>query len=113
MTDHFKFYIDGAWVDSASFTPFDVINPANEEVCARIALGSVQDVDHAVAAARRAFATFSQTTREERLTLLQRILDVYNRRAQDLSDAMTLEMGAPRAFSLEGQTGLDRRETAL
>jgi len=105
MTDHFKFYIDGAWVDPVSPKPFDVINPATEEVCARIALGSSADVDRAVAAARTAFATFSQTTREERIALLTRVLEVYQRRVQDVADAMTLEMGAPRAFSLEGQAG--------
>ena len=105
MTDHFKFYIDGQWVDPIELKPFDVINPANEDVCARIALGSPKDVDRAVSAARKAFTTFSQTTREERLALLSRILEVYQRRIQDVADAMTLEMGAPRGFAMEWQAG--------
>ncbi len=105
MTDHFKFYIDGAWVDSVALNPFDVINPANEEVCARISLGSVADVDRAVVAARAAFESFSQTTREERIVLLSRVLDVYKRREQEVADAMTLEMGAPKEFAMVWQAG--------
>ena len=105
MTDHFKFYIDGQWVDPVELKPFDVINPANEEICGRIALGSSKDVDRAVVAARKAFETFSQTSREERLALLTRVLEVYQRRIQDVADAMTLEMGAPRSFAMEWQAG--------
>ena len=105
MTDHFKFYIDGQWVDPVALQPFDVINPATEEVCGRIALGSSADVDRAVASARKAFVTFSQTTREERIALLSRVLEVYQRRIQDVADAMTLEMGAPRGFAMEWQAG--------
>ena len=105
MTDHFKFYIDGQWVDPVALKPLDVINAATEEVCGRIALGSSADVDHAVAEARKAFTTFSQTTREERVALLSRVLDVYQRRIQDVADAMTLEMGAPRGFAMEWQVG--------
>lgn len=105
MTDHFKFYIDGAWVDPVALNPFDVINPANEEVCARISLGSVADVDRAVVAARAAFESFSQTTREERIALLSRVLEVYKRREQDVADAMTLEMGAPKEFAMVWQAG--------
>ena len=105
MTDHLKFYIDGAWVDPVAPKPFDVINPATEDVCGRISLGSTADVDRAVAAARKAFATFSQTSREERIALLSRVLEVYQRRIQDVADAMTLEMGAPRGFAMEWQAG--------
>jgi len=105
MTDHFKFYIDGAWTDPVTLQPFDVINPSNEEVCGRISLGSVADVDRAVAAARKAFESFSQTTREERLALLSRVLEVYKRREQEVADAMTLEMGAPKEFALAWQAG--------
>ena len=105
MTEYFKFYIDGAWVDPVALQPFDVINPANEEVCARISLGSVADVDRAVVAARAAFESFSQTTREERIALLSRVLEVYKRREQDVADAMTLEMGAPKEFAMVWQAG--------
>ncbi len=105
MTDHFKFYIDGAWTDPVTLQPFDVINPANEEVCGRISLGSVADVDRAVVAARTAFESFSQTTREERIALLSKVLAVYKRREQDVADAMTLEMGAPKEFAMVWQAG--------
>ena len=105
MVDHFKFYIDGAWTDPVSLQPFDVINPANEEVCARIALGSVADVDRAVEAARKAFESFSQSTREERIALLSNVLEVYKRREQEVADVMTLEMGAPKEFALVWQAG--------
>lgn len=94
-----KFYIDGAWVDPVSPAFGEVINPANEEVSGRIALGGAADVDRAVAAARRAFATYSQTTRQQRLDLLQSIKAEYARRTNDLADAVTEEMGAPAALS--------------
>ena len=71
MQERLQFYIDGRWVDPAEARPFDVINPATEEPIARIALGSAKDVDLAVAAARRAFETFSQTTREQRIDAAQ------------------------------------------
>jgi aldehyde dehydrogenase (NAD+) len=105
MTDYFKFYTDGEWTDPVLLQPFDVINPSNEEVCARISLGTAADVDHAVAAALQAFESFSQTTREERIALLMRVLEVYKRREQDVADAMTLEMGAPKEFAMAWQAG--------
>ena len=67
MREMLQFYIDGKWVDPVTPNPFDVINPATEAVCGRISLGSAADVDLAVAAARRASETYSQTTREERI----------------------------------------------
>lgn len=94
-----KFFINGGWVDPVSPAFSDVINPANEEVSGRIALGGVADVDRAVSAARAAFATYSQTTREERLELLQSIQAEYARRTSDLADAVTEEMGAPAGLS--------------
>lgn len=94
-----KFYIGGEWVDPASPAFTDVTNPATEEVSGRIALGSEADVDRAVAAARAAFESFSQTTREERIALLQAIQAEYARRTDDLTAAVTEEMGAPAALS--------------
>ncbi len=70
MSNNLNFYIDGAWVAPAVPKSIDVINPATEEPCAQISLGSAQDVDRAVAAAKAAFATYSRTTREERVALL-------------------------------------------
>jgi len=70
VQNQLKFYIDGQWVDPTTPATHDVVNPSTEEVCARISMGSAADVHKAVAAARRAFETYSQTTREDRLALL-------------------------------------------
>ncbi|MCG5431096.1 aldehyde dehydrogenase family protein [Mycobacterium sp. MYCO198283] len=101
-----KFYIDGAWVDPVEPRAADVENPATEQVCGRISIGSAADVDAAVAAARRAFAAWSQTSREQRLDLLDRILAEYQARAGDLAAAITAEMGAPAALAGGAQVGL-------
>ena len=71
MRDYRKFYIDGQWVEPAAPKSLDVINPATEGVAGVISLGSRADVDRAVAAAQRAFETYSRTTREERMALLE------------------------------------------
>jgi aldehyde dehydrogenase (NAD+) len=103
MREDLKFYIDGKWVDPITPKTLDVINPANEEVAGRISAGSAADVDKAVAAARKAFETYSQTTREERLELLQRILAEYQKRFGDVANAITLEMGAPASLAQRAQ----------
>jgi aldehyde dehydrogenase (NAD+) len=90
-----QFYIDGAWVDPITPRTLDVINPATEESVGKISLGSAADVDRAVAAARRAFETFSLTTREERVALLARIIAAYQTRMGDLAAVISKEMGAP------------------
>jgi aldehyde dehydrogenase (NAD+) len=76
MKDCRQFYIDGKWVDPAKAHDFAVINPANEEPLATISLGSAADVDRAVTAAKRAFESYSETSPDERLALLRRIVDV-------------------------------------
>ena len=95
MSDRLQFYIDGQWVDPIGTGTLDVINPATEESIGRIAMGNAEDVNRAVAAARRAFETFSRTTREERIALLERIIEVYKTRLPDLASAISDEMGAP------------------
>ena len=95
MRDMLKFYIDGKWVDPVEPRTLDVINPATEEVCGRISLGSAADVDRAVAAAVGAFTAYSQTSRRERIDLLQAILDVFSRRHDEIAEAIMEEMGAP------------------
>ena len=95
MRDMLQFYIDGEWVDPETPNPFDVINPATEEVCGRISLGSAADVDKAVAAAKRAEESFAQTTREHRIALLEDILEVFHRRSDEVATAIMEEMGAP------------------
>ena len=108
MTDTRKFYIDGRWVDPVAPRTLEVINPATEEAFATISIGAAADVDKAVAAARKAFETYSVTTREERLALLRRIVDVYSKRQDQVAEIITKEMGAPLWFSKAAQarTGL-------
>jgi aldehyde dehydrogenase (NAD+) len=106
MREHLKFYIGGQWVDPVDLKTLDVINPATEQVSGKIALGSAADVDRAVKAARKAFATWSLTSREERLGVLQRILEQYQKRIGDLGAAITEEMGAPKALANGFQVGL-------
>ncbi|ODA66746.1 3-succinoylsemialdehyde-pyridine dehydrogenase [Methyloligella halotolerans] len=101
-----KFYIDGAWVAPNGGTTEDVINPANEEVIATIAMGTAEDVDAAVAAANRAFATFSETSREERIALLKKILEVYERRYAEMSSIICEELGAPIDLCDKAQTAV-------
>ncbi|OBH83183.1 aldehyde dehydrogenase [Mycobacterium scrofulaceum] len=115
MRDYLKFYIDGQWVDPARPNTFDVENPATEGVCGRISLGSPADVDAAVGAARRAFADWSQSSREHRLELLEGILAEYQRRAGDLADAVTEEMGAPPSLAAgpQVQLGIGHLVTAI
>lgn len=95
MREQLNFYIDGKWVAPAKPRTHDVINPANEEPCGRISLGSAADVDKAVAAARKAFATYSQTTVEERKALLDKIIAIYQRRMPEMAETISMEMGAP------------------
>jgi aldehyde dehydrogenase (NAD+) len=103
MRDMLQFYIDGKWVDPVESNPFDVINPATEEVCGHISLGSAADVDLAVAAARRAFESFSQTTREERIELLESILTEFTERHDEVAEAIMEEMGAPWGLARNAQ----------
>ena len=105
MREYLQHYIDGQWVDSDGGTRHEVISPSTEEPCSAITLGTQADVDKAVAAARRAFETFSQTSREERLALLGRIVEEYKKRAADLGVVMAEEMGAPVSFASTAQVG--------
>jgi aldehyde dehydrogenase (NAD+) len=103
MREHMQFYIDGQWVDPVTPKSLAVINPANEAVCGHISAGSAADVDKAVAAARKAFETFSLTSREERIELLQNIQAEYQKRSVEIAKAITEEMGAPANVALELQ----------
>ncbi|MDO8409853.1 MAG: aldehyde dehydrogenase family protein, partial [Phenylobacterium sp.] len=115
MREYLKFYIDGQWVEPVALKTLDVINPANEEVAGKIALGGEADVDKAVKAARKAFATWSQTTREERLDVMQRVLAEYQKRFGDLANAVTEEMGAPASLAQRAQvpSGMGHLATAI
>jgi aldehyde dehydrogenase (NAD+) len=98
-----RFYINGKWVDPATNATLEVINPATEQPIATIAMGTAADVDDAVAAAKAAFETYSQTTREERLALLDKIIEVYTSRLGDLGDIISQEMGAPMKLAQRAQ----------
>ena len=106
MREYLKFYIDGKWVDPVEPKTANVINPATEEVSGKISLGSAADIDKAVAAARKAFDSWSQTTREQRLEVLLAIQAEYARRQQEMGEAISEEMGAPMSLACGFHTGL-------
>ncbi|WP_313442233.1 aldehyde dehydrogenase family protein [Novosphingobium sp.] len=99
MRNYTQFYIDGQWVEPIAPRTAQVVNPATEEVSGTISLGSAADVDKAVAAARRAFATFGETSAKERLDLLEAILAEYLKRETELGEAVSEEMGAPMSLA--------------
>ncbi|UWQ07994.1 aldehyde dehydrogenase family protein [Aliiroseovarius crassostreae] len=105
MIEKRDFYINGQWVAPAKAHDCEVIDPSTEEVCAVISLGDQADTDAAVAAAKGAFKSWSVTSKEERLALIEKIHQVYAARAEDLAQAMTLEMGAPLDLSRSSQVG--------
>ncbi len=98
-----KFYIDGDWVKPADPQLFDIINPASELVIGQVALGNETDVNRAVTAANRAFVTWSETSREERLSVLDRIIEIYESRLHEMAEAISTEMGAPMSMALDSQ----------
>ena len=98
-----QFYIDGKWVNPTKARDFEVINPASEEPIATISLGGASDVDKAVAAAKRAFESYSETTVEERLALLRRIIEVYKAKSAEMAEAISQEMGCPISLSRAAQ----------
>jgi aldehyde dehydrogenase (NAD+) len=115
MREYLKFYIDGQWVEPVTPKTLAVINPATEGVAGHISLGSAADVDAAVKAARKAFASFSKTSREDRIDLMERIAAEYEKRLSDMAAAITEEMGAPATMSLRAQAsmGLGHIKTAI
>ena len=115
MREYLKFYIDGQWVEPVAPKTLDVINPANEEVAGHISLGSAEDVDRAVRAARRAFESWSRTSREERIEVMERIIAEYQKRYEDMAKAITEEMGAPSWLAQRAQAamGVGHLQTAV
>jgi aldehyde dehydrogenase (NAD+) len=115
MSNHLKFYINGAWVDPATPRTLDVINPATEESFTRISIGSAVDVDRAVAAAKAAFPKFTRTSKAERVALLRKIIECYRARMEDIAQAVSAEMGAPIGMARDSQTaaGLAHLDSTL
>ena len=104
MLQKTDFYIDGQWVAPKVPKPFEVFNPATETPFATISLGSKIDLDNAVASAREAFKNWSQTVREDRLELLELLAEIYERRSEEMAQAISSEMGAPIKLAINAQT---------
>ncbi len=115
MQNQRKFYIDGQWVEPHSQQVAEIINPATEEVIGAITLGDPEDVDRAVAAARRAFDSFSQSTVAERVALFERIIAVYKQHMTEMAELISREMGAPLSLAQSAQapSGLGQFEATL
>lgn len=113
MRDYLTFYIDGEWVEPAGNEYWDVVDPATERPSGRIALGNERDVDRAALAARRAFETHSRTSRDERLALLRRILAEFEKRSDDIAEAVSEEMGSPDWVSKEAQIMLPHQHLKI
>ncbi|MGA2743849.1 MAG: aldehyde dehydrogenase family protein [Candidatus Sulfotelmatobacter sp.] len=103
MRDCRQFYIDGKWIDPTVAQDWKVTNPATEEPIATISLGSAADVDKAVAAAARAFESYSQTSVDERVALLQRVIEVYKAKSEEMAQTISSEMGCPISLSRSAQ----------
>jgi len=103
MRDCRQFYIEGKWVNPTESRDWEVINPSNEEPIATISLGSAADVDKAVAAAKKAFESYSQTAVAERVALLQRVIEVYKAKSEQMAETISLEMGCPLSLSRAAQ----------
>jgi len=104
MLDKRKFYINGRWVEPKKPNDFNVINPCNEDICAIISLGSKEDTNAAIKSAKNAFETWKETTKEDRLNYLEKLLSVYKKRSREMAEAISLEMGAPMDWATEVQT---------
>ena len=104
MLDKRNFYINGQWVAPSKINDFEVINPSNEETFAKISLGHKADIDEAVKAAKNAFAKWKETSKEERISLLEKLLTIYKKKFNEMSEAITTEMGSPIDFSSSAHT---------
>ena len=98
-------FIDGNWIDPVGTRKLDIISPVTEEPIGKVALGTGEDVDRAVASARQAFAAYAATSVADRIALLQRIQDAYKKRFNDMGAAISAEMGAPLLFAQRFQAG--------
>ncbi|MGU7771619.1 aldehyde dehydrogenase family protein [Burkholderia sp. MR1-5-21] len=105
MLEKKQFYIDGEWVAPQVARELPVIDPSTEQPCAVISIGEEVDADRAVAAAKRAFEAWSTTDPTERLRLVERLLEIYKRRAPEMAKMISLEMGAPIDMALKDQVG--------
>ena len=105
MENKKNFYIDGNWVSPKGKEEIKVINPATEENCAVISLGNKDDVDYAVSAAKKAYASWAFSSKDKRIKLLEKLYENYKKRWADIAEAITTEMGAPKDFATKLQAG--------
>ena len=105
MLDKRKFYINGKWISPSKSNDLEVINPSNEDAYAVISLGSKDDVDKAVNAAKVAFESWKKISKEEKLKLLEKLLEIYKKRFNEMAKAISDEMGAPMDWATDVQTG--------
>ena len=112
MLDKRNFYINGKWVKPKKSNDFNVINPSDEDSFAVISLGSKEDLDVAVESAKKAFVTWKETSKEERVLLLEKLLNIYKKRFNEMTDAISKEMGAPIdwASSVQNMSGQSHLE---
>jgi len=108
MKDLRQFYINGQWVDPIASRDLNVENPSTEELVATISLGAAADVDVAVAAAKAAFPLYSQVSVEERIALMEKLLQIYKDRYDEMAMAISVEMGAPISFATAAQADCGR-----
>ena len=104
MLDKRNFYINGKWTPPLENNDLKVINPSNEEEFAIISLGNSADTNSAVAAAKQAFNTWSKTSKKERVILLEKLYEIYKSKWNDLSEAISMEMGAPIDWATDAQS---------
>ena len=112
MKDLRQFYINGQWVDPVRANDLHVENPANEEMIATISLGAAADVEAAVAAAKAAFTLYSQISVDERVALMEKLLQIYMSRVDEMAAAISMEMGAPISFATAAQADCGRGHIA-
>ncbi|MDC0420397.1 aldehyde dehydrogenase family protein [Gammaproteobacteria bacterium] len=115
MKDRIQFYIDGAWVESDSSERIEVINPANEEIVGHVTAGTAADINKAVQAANKAFKTYQDTSKDDRIDILNNIIKEYENRYDDFVQTITEEMGAPIWLSEKAQasTGIKNLHETL
>jgi len=104
MLDKRNFYINGKWTAPLTSNDFEVINPSNEEPCAIISLGSIADTNSAVKAAKEAFSSWKQTSKETKISLIEKLYEIYKSRWDEMAESISMEMGAPIDWATTAQT---------
>ena len=104
MLDKRNFYINGKWVAPSKPNDFEVINPSNEEPFATISLGDTADTNSAVKAAKEAFLSWKQTSKEEKISHIQKLYEIYKSRWDEMTEVISMEMGAPLDWASSAQS---------